>query len=1159
MPPILLAHAEGEVSLADLIAGPLRDAGYDVVYEGTALVGESLVQEASKALGANSPVVLCGTVAALGTGWAHQLVNAARAYPGTRIFALQMEKLAYLQPLALDGRIAAYWQDPNKAIDDLIKALREYYPPTPATGHSSADSLDLRYRDLALRTYDIVDLANLPVTDRNLATRELLLRSLYVALRVAPEPEHTSGDSNDAPRGSVARRDIDLAGDVFDAGKRWSVGELLTRNPRLVVLGDPGAGKSTLLRWMATAYLLRLNASQEWRELPDVANLPDEDWLPILIRCRDLEDPQAAASLEQILDHHLRKLGISGAETKQLNELLFARLSAGSALLLFDGLDEIAHTATRARFCRQVEQIHVAYPELPIVATSRIVGYREMGLRISRGFEHATVLDLTAQDKDEFAHRWCAVTESVARGESAEKELIADIHSTDRIERLTGNPMLLTTMALVKKKVGKLPSRRADLYREAVDVLLNWRSDVDERLDPYEAMPQLEYIAYAMCAAGVQQLRADEITGLLGKMRTEFPSVRAVRRHDPSQFLQLLERRTGILVEIGRVRHRGRLVPAYEFRHLTFQEYLASLSLVEGRFPTRDRQRSLAQNVSPLAAQVEEVRRNEDEKNDLIVNRNWSEALRLCVTSCNDDDVDSVLLAIADVREDEAPITAHPRAALAMSCLSDEPNVSEDIAINLIDRFIGIIQESDTSVSQITATRTLAEVNNSLWGPILIRRLIIAWLAAPDEDSPLGAYVSDISSQHIPGDDDEIRPWLAQEVCRLSDTDIIERIHACLLIMQAAYENILKERRRQAKVLMVSGMGPKLIAMLKHPGREAEAAAWAIGWLAHSHSFAKAGKVWNLSSRQKAILVSCIKDPRTSVSTCKFLLWALEADYSNDTDFAETVLVRLSGAGPASRSAIKEDYERLFPTCVDPVISLMRRATGPVAATAVDLLGDLGADVAVEPLVAALADPDARTRDSAAAALGRLGDGRAVGPLVAALNDPDAKVRDSAAAALGEIGDGNAVEPLLAMLALADAEVRESVATALGRLGDRRALQPLLEAKRLYGLLAPSAVAAALAILGNDSEVREFQQLMQASSQQIRMTSLWALARLEPDSFDRILLSRHADGMAPGIDPRRKIRLMDAQRCAANTNQRLEDACKRYQLLKGRYLLKLQW
>lgn len=205
MPPILLAHAEGDDALAETVAGPLRAAGYDVLYEGSVLVGESLVQEASAALGAGSPVVLCGTVAAMGTGWAHQVVSAARAYPGTRVLALQMDQRAYLRPLSLDSRVAMYWQDPGKAISDLLEALRELYPPQALTGPASADDAQRRYCDLALRTNDIVDLANLPVTDRHLATRELLLRSLYIGLRVAVEPAPASAEADEPLHGARPR------------------------------------------------------------------------------------------------------------------------------------------------------------------------------------------------------------------------------------------------------------------------------------------------------------------------------------------------------------------------------------------------------------------------------------------------------------------------------------------------------------------------------------------------------------------------------------------------------------------------------------------------------------------------------------------------------------------------------------------------------------------------------------------------------------------------------------------------------------------------------------------------------------------------------------------------------------------------------------------
>jgi predicted NACHT family NTPase len=265
-----------------------------------------------------------------------------------------------------------------------------------------------------------------------------------------------------------------------DERKRYPIGERLDKARRLVVLGDPGSGKTTLTRWIATAFLLRLKKDPDFKELPDVATLPDVDWLPIIVRCRDLDLTCLSGSLDDILKHTLRKAELSYAEATDLHELLRLRLKDGEALLMLDGLDEITDPAVRTCFCQQLEQIVRAFPDAPIIATSRIVGYREMGYQLGQGFEHLTLADLTPEEKDDFARRWCDLTELPERRTTATEEFIHDIHSADRIERLTGNPMLLTTMALVKRKIGKLPNRRAELYWEAVQVLLNWRREVDE-------------------------------------------------------------------------------------------------------------------------------------------------------------------------------------------------------------------------------------------------------------------------------------------------------------------------------------------------------------------------------------------------------------------------------------------------------------------------------------------------------------------------------------------------------------------------------------------------------------------------------------------------------------------------------------------------------
>lgn len=148
---ILIAHAAGEEHRADELAEPLRRAGYSVAHRGTVLVGESVVEEASKVLSLGGPVVLCGTVEAMGTGWAHRIVNAARQYARVRVFPVQMEETAYVEPLALDGVILRYWQDPSKAIGELLTAIQRHYPfPSDRTFGSdqkNSESYEIAYEE----------------------------------------------------------------------------------------------------------------------------------------------------------------------------------------------------------------------------------------------------------------------------------------------------------------------------------------------------------------------------------------------------------------------------------------------------------------------------------------------------------------------------------------------------------------------------------------------------------------------------------------------------------------------------------------------------------------------------------------------------------------------------------------------------------------------------------------------------------------------------------------------------------------------------------------------------------------------------------------------------------------------------------------------------
>src|SRR5919202_3946151 len=115
---VLIAHAKGEEEFAEQLAEPIREAGYEVAHRGTVMVGESFTEEASKVLSTGGPVVLCGTIKALGTKWARLIVNAARQTYRTRIFCVHMEEDADVEVLTFDECVAQHWQNPTKAMQD---------------------------------------------------------------------------------------------------------------------------------------------------------------------------------------------------------------------------------------------------------------------------------------------------------------------------------------------------------------------------------------------------------------------------------------------------------------------------------------------------------------------------------------------------------------------------------------------------------------------------------------------------------------------------------------------------------------------------------------------------------------------------------------------------------------------------------------------------------------------------------------------------------------------------------------------------------------------------------------------------------------------------------------------------------------------------------
>jgi hypothetical protein len=157
------------------------------------------------------------------------------------------------------------------------------------------------------------------------------------------------------------------------------------------------------------------------------------------------------------------------------------------------------------------------------------------------------------------------------------------IKTNPRVRELAINPLMLTVIALVHRDRVKLPERRAELYAEAVDVLLGKWDEArgveelsilhDQTFDVTDRRLLLQAVARTMHEAGQKEIAAD---ALQEQLQAAFASrklePRAAERA-AERFLTASKERTGLLVEAGQGVSR--------FSHLTFQEYLVAVEVAE--------------------------------------------------------------------------------------------------------------------------------------------------------------------------------------------------------------------------------------------------------------------------------------------------------------------------------------------------------------------------------------------------------------------------------------------------------------------------------------------------------------------------------------------------------------------------------------------------
>ncbi len=338
---------------------------------------------------------------------------------------------------------------------------------------------------------------------------------------------------------------------------------LIGKNDYLLIEGDAGSGKTTLLKHLTYGLV------NEDFQIYNTTGL--HGCLPVLIFLKDLNGLFKRDAIIETGSLNVKDILTFYFNTKEnvLDFQIIDQFCKGkNVVFLLDGLDEIS-PGHREMVVNAFANYKNKHKGNKVVFSGRSHGVAGPAMD-KFGKYHVTIQPLSMEQVESFIKKWFQFIEpkSSGKGINTADAMISEIRDQEAIEKLIENPLMLTATCILYNDGKKLPGQRAELYKKFINNLLHRRFKDHEKV--HDFLMTLAFRMQEKGVRGVDRICTDKILqSIYIKQKGETDDEYRLRIE---KLFHDIEPKCGLLkLESSQ----------YNFRHLSFQEFLTAVYIVK--------------------------------------------------------------------------------------------------------------------------------------------------------------------------------------------------------------------------------------------------------------------------------------------------------------------------------------------------------------------------------------------------------------------------------------------------------------------------------------------------------------------------------------------------------------------------------------------------